>query len=41
MMEFAQFYVSSFWIWAGITFGVWMLFYGIAISIAAMKGRGP
>jgi len=30
MLEILQFYVSSFWVWAGITFG--LIYVGIALA---------
>ena len=41
-MDFIHFYVSSFWVWAGITWGIsivgWLLIKLIVLSIAAIKG---
>ena len=38
MMEFLQFYVSSFWVWAGITVGFWIALACIAYAVGAFVG---
>ena len=38
MLEFFQFYVSSFWIWAGLTIGLAVLLHGIAAMIEVIRG---
>ena len=42
MMDFIHFYVSSFWVWAGITWGITtvgaLLIKFTVLSIAAMRG---
>ena len=35
MLEILQFYVSSFWIWLGITVGVYIIATAIASIVAA------
>lgn len=35
MMEFLEFYLSSFWRWAGITIGAYVIFAGTAITLSA------
>ena len=41
-MDFLQFYVSSFWVWAGITWGLsvagWLIIKFFVLSIAALRG---
>lgn len=40
MLEVMQFYVSGFWVWLGLTIGLWMVVAGGAILLtAARKGR--
>jgi hypothetical protein len=43
MLEILQFYVSSFWVWAGLTFGISViggLMVQMAIgAVAAARGR--
>lgn len=36
MLEVLQFYVSSFWVWAGITIGLYTVLALLLLSIAAI-----
>lgn len=38
MIEVLQFYVSGFWIWAGITIGVGVAGQAVALVLATMLG---
>jgi F0F1-type ATP synthase membrane subunit c/vacuolar-type H+-ATPase subunit K len=40
MIKFLKFYVSDFWIWAGITFGVVAIISAIADAIVLVSGAG-
>lgn len=31
MLAILQFYVSSFWVWLGLTVGIWVTFTGLAL----------
>ncbi|MFG6524476.1 hypothetical protein [Sulfitobacter sp. M23508] len=40
MLEIMQFYVSSFWVWLGLTMGMWVIVVGgVVLITAARKGR--
>ena len=38
MLEILQFYVSSFWIWLGITWGLSVIIRGLVVVIFAIRG---
>lgn len=41
MLEIMQFYVSSFWVWLGLTMGLWVIVVGgVMLLTAARKWRG-
>ena len=40
MTAFLEIYLSSFWAWAGITFGVYMTAAGLAEVINELRGGG-
>ncbi|MWB77946.1 hypothetical protein GLS40_07925 [Pseudooceanicola sp. 216_PA32_1] len=40
MLEVMQFYVSSFWVWLGLTVGLWMLTAEGLMMVAAVSVRG-
>lgn len=42
MMEFWELYVSSFWAWIGITFGLALIFRSLAlIVVILLRGEWP
>ena len=38
MTAFLEIYLSSFWAWAGITWGAGVVLHGFAVIIAAIRG---
>jgi len=39
MLEVLQFYVSGFWVWVGLTWGLVIVVHGVTLVIAALLGR--
>jgi hypothetical protein len=41
MLEILQFYVSSFWIWAGLTTALGLIVQGLVMIVAATRNQRP
>jgi hypothetical protein len=39
MLEILQFYVSGFWVWAGITIGVYTIGACLVMAVSAWRGK--